>query len=46
MDDVADSLVAATELLGNFTGMAAPLTGQQNLAAAHRKAMGGAQSRV
>src|SRR5512143_1081677 len=46
MDDIAHGLVAATEVLGNGTGMAAPLTGQQHLAAAHRKAMGGSQSRM
>src|SRR5512143_2383952 len=38
MKDIAHRLLATTQLLSDFTGMAAPLTGQQDLATAHGKA--------
>ena len=35
--DIADRLVATTELVGNLAGMVPTLAGQQNLATAHSK---------
>src|SRR5512143_3151715 len=46
MNDLADGLVATAQLFGNLTGMAAPLTGQEALAAVHGKTQGRAQPRV
>ena len=43
VEDIADRLVVTTERVGNLTGMAPALAGQQNLATAHDKTLRRAQ---